>query len=142
MTGACRRVHPAGPGPGFRWSRAFFAQVDGFDRLGLARQEDLVVDPLPELRGALGVDQPQVVDPGRRRRGRDRGLGLGFGVRVPGDQVRDRLAEGAAAEADVDVGQVEGVEDQLDLTADQRRVDVVGVGLERDRGGPGDLPQL
>ncbi len=34
---------------------------------------------------------------------------------MPGDQVRDRLAEGAAAETDVDVGQFERVEDQLDL---------------------------
>lgn len=52
------------------------------------------------------------------------------GVRVPGDLVRDGPAERAVAEADVDVGQVEGVEDEFDLPADQRGVDVVGVGLE------------
>jgi hypothetical protein len=51
-------------------------------------------------------------------------------VRVPGDLVRDGPAERAVAEADVDVGQVEGVEDEFDLPADQRGVDVVGVGLE------------
>jgi hypothetical protein len=59
-------------------------------------------------------------------------------VGVAADPERDRGAEGALLVADFDVGEVEGVEDQLDPAADQQRVDLVGVGMQRDRGVGGD----
>ena len=63
-----------------------------------------------------GVDQPDVVDAsGRGRRGGLLGPGLGVGVAA--DDVRDRLSGGVAVPAHLDDGQVEGVEDQLDLPA-------------------------
>lgn len=54
------------------------------------------------------------------------------------DLVWDRGAGGDAAEPDLDGGQVERVEDQLDLTTIQDRVDLVGVALQRDERGLGD----
>jgi hypothetical protein len=73
-----------------------------------------------------GVDQGEVVDAGR---GGGRGwlLGAGFGVGVPADDMRDGLPGGRALPADLDGGQVERVEDQLDLAAGQGGVDLVGV---------------
>ncbi len=60
-----------------------------------------------------GVDQPHVVDAGRGAGGGGL-LGAGFGVGVAADDVRDRLPGGPALPADLDAGQVERVEDQLD----------------------------
>ena len=75
----------------------------------------------------LGVDQAQVVDAGGGLRRFGRGLGAGLGVRVAGDLVRQRAPVVGAVGADPDVGQVERVEDQLNLAADQQRVDLVAV---------------
>ena len=61
---------------------------------------------------------PDVVDAGGGG-GRGGLLGAGFGVGVAADDVRDGLPGGAALPADLDAGQVEGVEDQLDLPAGQ-----------------------
>ena len=44
----------------------------------------------------------------------------------------------APAVADLDLGQVEGVEDQLDLASDEQLVDLVEVGVQRHRRGLGD----
>jgi hypothetical protein len=71
--------------------------------------------------------------------GPDVGLfGAGLGVGVAADPVGDCLAEGALLVADLDVGEVEGVEDQLDPAADQQRVDLVGVGVQRHGRAGGD----
>jgi hypothetical protein len=48
-------------------------------------------------------------------------------VGVTADPERDRFAEGALLVADLDVGEVEGVEDQLDTATDQGGIDLVGV---------------
>jgi hypothetical protein len=67
------------------------------------------------------------------------------------DPVRHRWSHRPALPADLDPGQVERVEDQLDLPPDQGGVDFVGVAVQADRGGLGDgaplrpqerLPQL
>jgi hypothetical protein len=65
-------------------------------------------------------------------------LGAGLGVGVAADPVGDRGAEGALLVADLDVGEVEGVEDQLDLAAAKQRVDLVGVVVQRHGGAGGD----
>src|SRR5215472_2655068 len=86
--------------------------------------------------GAVGlVEDAQVVDAG--------GLGLGallavagagLGVPVAADEERDGFPGGLALVPHVDVGQVEGVEDQLDGAADQRGVDLVEVAVQGDSG--------
>ena len=48
------------------------------------------------------------------------------------------LPGGPALPADLDAGQVERVEDQLDLAQGQGRVDLVGVAVQRHRGGLAD----
>jgi hypothetical protein len=63
-----------------------------------------------------GVEEPDVVDAGRGS-GRGGLLGPGFGVGVAADDVRDGLPGGVALPAHLDAGQVERVEDQLDLAA-------------------------
>ena len=84
-----------------------------------------------------GVDHPQVVDAGRGS-GRGGLLGAGLGVGVAADEVRDRLPGGAALPAHLDAGQVERVEDQLDLASGQGGIDLVGVAVQRDGGGLAD----
>lgn len=86
----------------------------------------------------MGVGhESQVVDAGGGGRGAG-GLGDGF-VDVTADLEGDGDAGGSAFEIDVEAGQVFGVVAQLDAAAHQGRVDGVGVALERDGGGAGDL---
>ena len=47
-----------------------------------------------------------------------------------------------AGQADLDAGQVERVEHQLDFAPDQGRVDLVGVAVQRHGGGLGDAAVL
>jgi hypothetical protein len=54
----------------------------------------------------------------------------------------DRRAHGALLVADLDPGQVEGVEDQLHGRADQGGVDLVAVAEQADHGLLGDLATL
>jgi hypothetical protein len=63
-------------------------------------------------------------------------------VDVPADPVRHAQAHRPALVADLDLGEVERVEDQLDGHPDQRGVDLGGVGVQADGGGLGDLPAL
>src|SRR6266498_4383182 len=94
--------------------------------VGGGSEQGGVVDPGFQLLGVVGVDQPQVVNPGRWRV--SLGLfGSGFGVGVPADAERHGFAVAAAAVADLDVGQVEWVEHQLGLAADEQLVDLVAV---------------
>ena len=107
---------------------------------GVLRGEGGVVDA-----GAGGAelglvdlgDEAGVVDPGR---GRQLGWGLGSGleVGVAPDPVRDRGAGRDTAQPDLDAGEVERVEHQLDAAPDQQRVDLVGVALQRHQRGLGD----
>ena len=98
-----------------------------------------VVDPVREGLGVPGVDQREVVDAGRARRG-GRGLGPGLGVGVPGDLERHRQPGVAAGGAHRDPGQVERVEDQLHLLPGQVRLDLVAVAVQRYRRGLGHRP--
>src|ERR1035437_8270790 len=93
-------------------------------------------------RGGVSVaDQVEVVDPGRWRRvGAD--FGFGAGVYVAADLVADRDTHIAALVADLEVGQIEGVEDELDAASDQRGVDFVGVTEQGYRRGLGDQASL
>src|SRR5262249_57888372 len=85
-----------------------------------------------------GVDESYVVDAGRPG-GRGRWLlGAGFGVGVPADDVRDGLPGGASPPADLDAGEVKGVEDQLDLAGGQGGIDLVGVAVQRHGRGLAD----
>ena len=54
-------------------------------------------------------------------------LGSGAGVDMSSDPVGDALAHQPPMEADMDLAQVEGVEDNLDSAPDQGCVDLVGV---------------
>ncbi len=78
-----------------------------------------VLDSVGQFGGVLGLDQVQVLDPGPRRGWRCRFVGTGLGAHVPADDVRDRVSRGAPA--DLDAGQVERVEHELDLAPDQHR---------------------
>ena len=57
---------------------------------------------------------------------------------VAADLVGQGLARVASVHAHCQAGEVEGVEDQLDLVTDQLRVDLVAVAVQRDRRGLGD----
>jgi hypothetical protein len=59
-------------------------------------------------------------------------------VGVAPDPVRDRGAGRDPAQPDLDAGEVERVEHQLDPAPDQQRVDLVGVALQRHQRGLGD----
>jgi hypothetical protein len=61
---------------------------------------------------------------------------------VPGDLVRCGQAVGLAVPADLDDGQVEGVEDAPDAAAGQHRVGLVDAAEQLDGGGLGDYPVL
>lgn len=99
-----------------------------------------VLHAFGQLAGVLRLDQVQVVDPSRRRLERCRVVGSGFGVHVPADDVRNRVAHAAAVPAHLDASEVERVEHELDLAADQDGVDFVGVPVQPDgarlRDGP------
>ena len=83
-----------------------------------------------------GGDQAEVVDPGGVR---VRAGGLGDGaVHVAAGDERGRGPGGLAVQEHVDPGQVLGVVPQLDPPPGQRRVDGVGVALQRDGRGAGD----
>jgi hypothetical protein len=56
---------------------------------------------------------------------------------MAGDLVRQRPAGVSAAQAHLQAGQVEGVEDQLDTAADQGGVDLVAVAVQAHQGGLG-----
>ena len=88
----------------------------------------------------LGFEQGQVVDPGGCRRvvvvvaaAVDPGVDMGR------DLVDDSVSEALAVVTDLDAGEIERVEDQLDPTADKGRVHLVAVALEGDDGGLGHL---
>lgn len=87
-----------------------------------------------------GLDELEVVDPGGRCGWRL--VGAGVRVHVPADAVRHAGSHGPALIADVDPGQVERVEDDLDAAADQGGVDGVDVAVQADRGGLGDRAGL
>jgi len=70
----------------------------------------------------LLFDQAQVVDPGRRRRRRRGVVGAGLAVHVSADLVWHRGTHCPAMPADLDVGEVERVEDQLEPTWVQERL--------------------
>src|ERR1019366_65464 len=74
--------------------------------------------------GVSVADQGEVVDPGRWRRVGG-GLRFGAGGDVGGALVTDPAAHVAALVAALEVGQVEGVEDELDAAADQGGVHFV-----------------
>ena len=61
---------------------------------------------------------------------------------MPADVLRPCQAPGLAVPADLDGGQVEGVEHALDAAAGQRRVGLIGPAEQLDRGGLGDEPPL
>jgi hypothetical protein len=82
-----------------------------------------VVDAVGEFGVVSVADEAGVVDPGRRRRV-GWGLGAGLDVGVAPDAVRDRRPRLDAAQPDRDVGEVEGVEHQLDPVPDQQRIDL------------------
>ena len=63
---------------------------------------------------------------------------FGFGMGVTPDFERDGQPHRFAAQPDLDAGQVERVEHQLDAAPDQQRVDLVGVALQRHQRGAGD----
>jgi len=71
-------------------------------------------------------EEAGVVDPGRSRQ-LGWGLGSGLEVGVAPDPVRDRDAGRDAAQPDLDAGEVERVEDQLDAPPGQARIDLVAV---------------
>ena len=56
------------------------------------------------------------------------------------DHQGDRQPERAVLVADLDPGQIERIEDELDLAGDQCGVDLVAVGVQRHRRGLGDRP--
>ena len=83
-----------------------------------------VVDPVPAQLGvALLGEQLEVVDPGRCWWRWELALRLRMGV--PADHERHRDTHRAVLVADLDPGQVERVEHQLDLAAHERGVDLV-----------------
>jgi len=84
---------------------------------GLVGQQR-VGDALAAFGSQTLLDQAEVVDPGRWAR-RGGHLGLGGRVDVAADHRRGGRSHGAALVADLNPGQVEGVEDQLDAGADQ-----------------------
>ena len=84
-----------------------------------------------------GGDQAEVVDPGRRRAGPG-GLGNGA-VHVPADDEWHRVPGGPAVQPDVDAGQVLGVVAQLDPPPRERGIHGIGVALEGNGRGAGDL---
>jgi hypothetical protein len=101
-----------------------------------------VADELPGQSGVMGGgDHRGVVDPGGRRR-RAGLLGPGLGVGVPADDVRDRGPGGGTVVADLDGGHVERVEEQPGVHPGQERVDLIGVAVQGDGGGLGDLAPL
>ena len=65
-------------------------------------------------RVAAGRDQAEVVDPGRQAAAPTIGLCAGFGVNVAADRQRDRPPDRPAAEADLELGQIQRIEHQLD----------------------------
>ena len=91
--------------------------------------ELVVAQSLGQFGGVGGLDEVQVVDPGRRG-GWGVDVGAGFAVDVAADPVRDRGSHGPALVAHGDVGEVERVEHQLDAVPDQGGVDFVGVGVQ------------
>jgi len=85
-----------------------------------------------------GLDQAEVVDPGRLGRWAG-GLGDG-GVGVMADHQGGGHSGGGALHEHGEAGQVLGVVAHLDAPADQGGVDLVAVAGQRDRGGLGDHP--
>jgi hypothetical protein len=63
-------------------------------------------------------------------------------VDVAADAVGDGQAHGPAGVADLDAGEVERVEHQLHLVADEGGVDLVAVAVQAEGGGLGDPPAL
>src|SRR5207237_409830 len=61
-----------------------------------------------------------------------------LGVGGAAEDVRDRVPGWPALPAHLDASEVERVEDQLHLAAGQRGVDLVGVAVQRHRGGLAD----
>ena len=120
--------------------RAGGAAGIGFGQLGfgLVRAQRGVVDLAGEFGGVGGIDQGEVVDAGRRPGRLRRDLRPGLGVGVTGDLERQRRARVGPVEADAQEGQVERVEDELDLPPGQPGVDLVTVAVQRDEGGFGD----
>ena len=93
-----------------------------------------------ELGVALLGEQPQVVDPGARRWWWD--LPLGLRVCVTADHQWDGEAHRAVLVANLDPGQIERVEHQLDLPTDQRRIDLILVAVQRHGRGLRHRPLL
>jgi hypothetical protein len=66
------------------------------------------------------------------------GFWSGLGVGVAGDVEGHGEPVAVVVVADLDAGQVERGEHQLDLASDQRGLDLVGVAVQRHRRGLGD----
>ncbi len=81
-----------------------------------------------QLGVALLGEQLEVVDPGPV--GGRRELARGLWVGVAADLKRDRGPERPVLIADLDPGQIERVEHQLDLPADERRVDLILIAVQ------------
>ena len=70
------------------------------------------------------------------------GFWSGGWVGVPSDHVGNGGADGTVFVEHVDLGEVERVEDQLDVPSDEGGIDLVAVGVEADGRGFGDEPGL
>ena len=93
-----------------------------------------------ELGVALVGQELEVIDPGARRRRRQ--LPPGLRVGVPADHQWDRGPERPVLVANLDPGEIERVEHELDLATHERRVDLVLVAVQGHRRGLGDRPLL
>ena len=130
---AAGRVVPIGGQVGRRVGMAVVVQVHVAVEVAVevAVSQGGVVDLCGELVVVGGLQQLQVVHPSRRgRRGRRGRFGSGLGVGVAADAMRDRQPHRRAVVADLDGGQVERVEDQLDLAAGQGWFDLVEVAVQ------------
>ena len=93
-----------------------------------AVDEGPVADLLLQAGVVRVAEGGEVVDPGRGRPVPALVVaGAGLGVAVAADGERDGGPGGLAAGPDLDAGQVERVEDQLDVLPGEPGVDLVGV---------------
>ena len=95
-----------------------------------------------QLRVGAGLDEMEVVDPCRRWGRLDAGFGAGGGMGVTADHDGHGRAHRPVRPAGLDTGQVERVKDQLDASADEGGVNLVGVGEQAHRRGLSHRPGL
>ena len=111
-----------------------FVSVTGWFGVGVGERG--VVDRLTHLGLVRVVEQLQVIDAG----GVDRGDGAGLhrGMHVAVDAVWGGASHGPPLVFDLDDGQVERGEQQVDDATDQRGVDLIAVAVQRHRRERGD----